>query len=318
MSTEIAHIKPSAEVEHVPPPAQNSTGRAMRLVEWAEEAHAANQLAKALCKTPFAGQYKGDADAATAAILKGAEVGLTPVTALGAFDLIQGTPAPKAITLRALVQAHGHEIEVVETSDTVCRVRARRRGSADWQTVTWDMKRAQRLGLTNKDNWRKQPAAMLIARATSEAARLIASDVILGIGYSSEEVADTVVEARRTVKRAAQRAELPTTPEPDLEPESSSDEQPKAEEPSQESPLLNTSGQLARHMFALFNEVGITEKDERLAYVTDVVGREVTTSREMTDADAEAVIGSLTQMRDRQRQDADTVEEPTFDEAGGS
>ena len=39
-------------------------------------------------------------------------------------------------------------------------------------------------------NWKKQPGAMLVARATSEACRLVAADAILGIGYSSEEIAD--------------------------------------------------------------------------------------------------------------------------------
>jgi hypothetical protein len=46
--------------------------------------------------------------------------------------------------------------------------------------------------LTTKSNWKSQPQAMLVARATSEIARLIASDAILGIAYSIEEIADGV------------------------------------------------------------------------------------------------------------------------------
>jgi phage recombination protein Bet len=60
-----------------------------------------------------------------------------------------------------------------------------------------------------------------------------------------------------------------------------------------ESPLLNTSSGLARRMFALFGEIGLTEKADRLAYVGDVIGRQVASSTEMTDADAEAVIAAI-------------------------
>ncbi|MGH3500581.1 MAG: hypothetical protein ACRDQA_06750, partial [Nocardioidaceae bacterium] len=94
--------------QNSPPPAPTGDYHSMRLVEWAAEARAAHALAESLCQTPFAGQYQGNPIGGTAAILKGAEVGLTPVTALGALDLIQRTPAPNEITLRALVQSHGH------------------------------------------------------------------------------------------------------------------------------------------------------------------------------------------------------------------
>lgn len=57
--------------------------------------------------------------------------------------------------------------------------------------------------------------------------------------------------------------------------------------------LLNTSSALAKRMFALFGEAGITDKDKRLEYVTEVVGRLVTTSKEMTTADAHAVVAAL-------------------------
>lgn len=64
-----------------------------------------------------------------------------------------------------------------------------------------------------------------------------------------------------------------------------------------ESPLLNTRGGLARTMFAVLNKLGYggntaEAKAARLAYVSEVIGREVGSSTEMTDADAEAVIAA--------------------------
>ena len=59
------------------------------------------------------------------------------------------------------------------------------------------------------------------------------------------------------------------------------------------SPYLTTSGALAKRMFAAMGSAGITDREGRLAYVSDVVGRPVESSSQMTDADAEAVLAAL-------------------------
>lgn len=290
-----------------------------RLGEWARAASAAHQVAQGLCKTSFVPQaFKGKPEEATAAILAGSEVGLSPLAALRSFDIISGTAAPRALTLRAIVQSQGHQMWTQESTTTRAIVCGQRMGSSKVERSTWTMDRAKGLGLTGKDNWRKQPQAMLLARATSECARMVAADAILGIAYAAEEITDSIATggelpadaqpgepqpatrkmSRRPRQPAPEPADQPDQPEP-----TEQADQPElnlADEPA-ESPLLNTSGQLARHMFALLGNVGITDKAERLAYVSDVVGREVTTSRDMTEADAEAVIGALNLMRDRLR-----------------
>jgi hypothetical protein len=167
--------------------------RVNRLIEWAHEADAAYALAQKLTDTAFCPpQFRRRPDDAMAAMLAGSEVGLSPLAALNAFDVIEGRAAPRAITLRALTIAAGHEIVLEESTATRCKMRGRRKGAAEWQTVTWTIARADSLKLTNKANWRTQPDAMLIARATSELCRLIAADAILGIGggYSAEEYGD--------------------------------------------------------------------------------------------------------------------------------
>lgn len=57
-----------------------------------------------------------------------------------------------------------------------------------------------------------------------------------------------------------------------------------------ESPYLDTSSPLALKMFATLGELGMTGRDDRLAYVSDVLEREVASSKDMTDADAMRVI----------------------------
>lgn len=162
-----------------------------RLSDWATSAQAAMAVAEQLSRSSFVPEsFRNKPGEATAAILAGLEVGLQPMAALRSFDVIQGQAAARAVTLRAIVQAQGHEIELVESTATRCKMRGRRRGADAWQEVTWTIDRARQLGVTGKANWKNQPQAMLVARCTSELARLIASDAILGIAYSSEEIAD--------------------------------------------------------------------------------------------------------------------------------
>lgn len=158
------------------------------LMQWVESARQANLVAQSLANTSFAGAYRGKPDEITAAILTGQELGLQPMTALKSIDVIQGQPALRAHAMRAIVQKQGHEIELVESDDVHCIMRGRRKGAESWQTVVWDIPRARQMGLLNKDQWKKQPKTMLVARATGELCRLIASDALHGLPYAAEEV----------------------------------------------------------------------------------------------------------------------------------
>lgn len=187
--------------------------------QWALDASKAHSVAQSLSQTMFIPQsLRGKPAEITAAILTGKEMGLQPMAALRSLDVIQGTPAFRANTLRGLVQAHGHEIWVESTTDTRCVVKGRRKGSEHEESATWTIDRARNMGLTSKDNWKKQPAAMLVARATTEVARRIAADVILALPYSSEELSDESSDATPVVKRT-RRAVTPAAPvdEPPLE-----------------------------------------------------------------------------------------------------
>lgn len=265
-----------------------------RLSDWATAADAAYRTATRLVETAFVPQqFRGKPVEATAAILAGSEVGLSPMAALRAFDIIQGQAAPRALTLRAIAQSYGHDIELIESTSTRCKVRARRRGG-DWQAVTWTIDRAKELGLTSKDNWRKQPGAMLVARATSEAARLVAADAILGIGYSAEEVADgagpgagpestaatETVTATPTGTRRMSRHVVP-------------DDEPEADAANAETPEPSLTDAQGRAMHAAFRDAGITDRDQRLAYCANLIGRPLTSSKYLTVGEASRVIDAL-------------------------
>ncbi|MFG3660287.1 hypothetical protein [Streptomyces sp. NPDC047706] len=195
-------------------PGPAPTDGATALMQWAQEADLAYQMAQKLAATSFVPQsLRGKPGDITAAILAGAELGLKPMATLKSIDVIQGTPALRAHAMRAVVQKQGHEIELVESTATRCVMRGRRKGSETWQTVEWTIERAALMKLTEKAEWKKQPQNMLVARATGELCRLIASDALHGMAYVSEELEGTthaeVVPAKAPLSVAALTAPTP-------------------------------------------------------------------------------------------------------------
>lgn len=194
MSSEIAHRDEQQAVATTdqtagPAPTAGTTA----LMQWAQEADLAYQMAQKLAATSFVPQsLRGKPGDITAAILAGAELGLKPMATLKSIDVIQGTPALRAHAMRGIVQKQGHEIELVESTPERCVMRGRRKGSEAWQTVEWTIQRAAQMKLTEKAEWKKQPQNMLVARTTGELCRLIASDALHGMPYVSEELEGTV------------------------------------------------------------------------------------------------------------------------------
>jgi hypothetical protein len=325
MTAELAPYQPPPNaVEHAKAEA------VQRLATWAQSAQAAYEVAQRLAQTAFVPEaFRGNAADTTAAILAGSEVGLSPMASLRAFDIIQGTAAPRAITLRAVAQANGHDIEVVEATAQRCTVRCRRRGG-NWQQVVWTMDRARSLSLANKHNWKAQPQAMLVARATAEAARIVAADAILGLngGYAVEEIdngADesTITMRREGTKRTAQRTkQVVSEAEPELEPTElptsnhGHEMVTPAPEPDRNSTETEpetgdgiTSAQLKK-LGALMRENDITERSVALTYVSDVIGRQVASRNELTKHEASQVIDAL-------EAEKNTDDEPSFDDNPG-
>jgi hypothetical protein len=273
------------------------------IATWAQAADAALRVATELVETSFVPvAYRKKPMEATAAILAGAEVGLNPMASLRAFDNIQGTPAPKAITLRAIVQGQGHEVRIEKSDDTVAIVAARRRGDTEWQRSTWTIQRAQKMGLTGKDQWKAQPTAMLVARATSEVCRWVASDAIMGMPYSVEELQDgDGAEVRETPRRvsldeidAAEEQHPATEAKP-------AEHQASAVEVS-----LPVREAQRKHMFALWRDLGYEgdeNREQRLVITTKILGlpETIVSSANLTEVQADTVIAALTAKRDAEQ-----------------
>lgn len=271
---------------------------------WADNARRVYAIAESLAKTSFVPKaFQGRPEEVTAAILTGFEVGLSPMAALRAIDVIQGKPAMSALAMRGLVQGAGHDIRVIESTNTRAIVEGRRRGTVDSQRSTWTTDRAKQLGLLGKDNWRTQPQAMLVARATAECCRLVAADVLLGLPYASEELVDgpdDVTPAApaensptaRTRRRRPLLDEMVTPPMPAPEPapdEETADEEPPDDEPPP--PEMITGGQSAM-LHVLLRAHGL-DRAAALAHIGVIVGHPITSTNDLTKGEASAVIDVL-------------------------
>ncbi len=278
MSTDIEISSPAAAAV-----TSYSDDAMTRLGQWVQQADAVFALADRICSTSFApAAYRGKPAEAAAAMLAGAELGFDPMASLRAFDNISGTPAPKAITLRAVVQGKGHEVEIVEASATRAEVRGRRHGRGDWQTSVWDIPRAQLMPQYEKNaTYKTNPAAMLVARATAEVCRWIAADAIMGMPYAAEEIEDQPGLAPSPVVRRLTVADL--------------DAPPALEAPVDAEPLTETQ---RKRMFALWGELGYSDSEadraNRLKLTAHFIGTDsVASSSDLTREQADVVIAKL-------------------------
>lgn len=291
-----------------------------RLLEWAKGADAAYKIAQKVVGTamvPVA--YRNKPDEGAAAIMAGAELGFSPLASLRAFDNIQGTPAPKAITLRAVVQSHGHQIVMVESRADFCKMKGRRKGEGDdaWQFVEWDIPRAGGLGLLGKDQWKKQPKTMLVARATSELCRLVAADAIMGMPYSAEEIIDgefidggpvmataqritTAADIIGDTPPAAIQAASSARPAPvvDRNPAPAIEGEVTSNHPVSGPPADTITPKQRSMMFALFAQKGMTKPAGQRTYISEVLQRPAQSRAALSKDDAKTLIDHLNELPD--------------------
>lgn len=250
--------------------------------------------------------YRQATASATAAVLYGAEAGLSPLQALQGIYVISGRPAMYARTMLALVLSKGHEVWTEDVTDSRAVVCARRKGSEHVERVIFTMDQAKRAGYTTNTRYQKGPQDMLLARAQAGACRRVAPDALLGMAYAAEELLDDMAAesgepaARRTARRVTAVRQLPEPVEPAAAPaepggpplpgETGYDDEPAAE-PTPE----GITAQQQKKLHATFGDLGIktADRDRRLAIVSAVLGRDVASSADLSVDEASFLIDQL-------------------------
>lgn len=133
--------------------------------------------------------YQNHPENVLVALEQGRALGIAPIQAMNQINVIKGKPALSADLIAALIRRAGHRLRV-EGDDTYAQATVIRADDPDYvpKPVRWDMERAKRAGLLGNPSWQKYPAAMLRARAISEAARAWANDALYGFIYTPEEL----------------------------------------------------------------------------------------------------------------------------------
>lgn len=259
--------------------------------------HMANQMpdalrvAQAIAVSNFAPpHFKNKPEECAIAILYGESVGLSPLESVQQIYVIASKPALYAKAMVAIVLQAGHELWVEEEGPGTVTVAGKRKGSEHVQRVTWTTEMAEQAGYTSNPMYRKDPKAMLYARASSDMARRIAPDALLGMSYSIEEM-QLAPKLVTVVQESASPQDKVRAALGKSEPEADGDEPDEADAPADEPEQITR--QQSRKLHATFTELGITERPARLAYESDVIGREITSSNQMTKAEASAVIEAL-------------------------
>lgn len=120
----------------------------------------------------------------------GAALGIAPMAAIQGIHVIEGKPTASAGLIGALVRKAGHRLRVTgDDQRAVCEIV--RGDDPDFTFRSeWTMDRARAAGLTGKQVWKNYPAAMLKARAITEAARDACPEALSGVNYTAEELGD--------------------------------------------------------------------------------------------------------------------------------
>jgi hypothetical protein len=153
------------------------------------ELNAQINYAKALAQSDLLPrEFRGKPANVLVAIGYGEALGLSPMIALNGISVINGKPSLSAQLQSALVRRAGHKLNVVGDATKATAVLIRHDDPTERHTATWTMDRAKRAGLDQGTAWKSYPESMLAARAITEVIRNAASDVLLGVAYTPEEL----------------------------------------------------------------------------------------------------------------------------------
>jgi hypothetical protein len=174
---------------------------------------------------------------AVALMLVAQAQGRHPASVAMEYDVIQGRPALRSQAALARFRTAGGKVEWITRTDAKCSAKFTAPDGTSI-TVDWDMARAAKMGLADKDNWKKQPMIMLQWRVVAEGIRAIAPEV-LGGTYLVEEVMDFEPIKNVTPTKDLNAKFAPKLPEPETvaaPPAPAAEAEPEPE-PAPEPPL---------------------------------------------------------------------------------
>lgn len=153
--------------------------------------------------------YRGKPENVLLATLAGQPFGWDPTMAMRSFHVIEGQPSLKPEIMLALVRRAGHSV-TGETRADGATITGKRRDTGDSMTVAYTLEDARRANLLGKSVWKQYPQSMCWARALSQLCRMLFPDVVLGAGYTAEELGAEVTHDGDVIEVEVVRVDVPT------------------------------------------------------------------------------------------------------------
>lgn len=148
------------------------------------------QAAKFVVDSKLFAGVQTEAQAMTLMMLCRSE-GLDPIQAMRRYHIIQNRPTMRADAMQAEFQARGGKIQWHQRDDIAAEATFDHPSGGELR-IRWDMERAQKAGLVQKNGslYGSYARQMLHARCVSEGVRAILPAVVMGI-YTPEEIRDS-------------------------------------------------------------------------------------------------------------------------------
>lgn len=304
-------------VELTSPGLPDPSDRALERIEkQARAMAAAHQLGSALAGTDMVPKdYKGKPDNATAAILYGAELGLSAIQSLQNVFIVHGKPAMYARTMVALAINAGHQVGEIASSAESVTWFGKRGDTGQEFTAEWTIERAKQAEYLSNALYKKQPIEMLRAKAQTEVCRTLFADVLLGMAYSVEDLELEGQPIRAKAERvtagpkrgmagladslgvnAAADSAADSSAHPEPAQVSATDQGEKvdtAPDNASAEPLCTRAQQ--QKLAILLDNEKVGDRQAKLDYLEAQFGRPFTSSKELTKAEASQLIDFLEQ-----------------------
>jgi hypothetical protein len=226
------------------------------------------------------------------AVEYGRALGLSPMTALVGIHVIEGKPSASSALIGALVRRAGHRLRITGDAKTATAT-VWRADDPEFPfsfTFTWDD--AVKAKLTGKSVWQQYPAAMLKARATTAVCRDACPEALYGLLYTPEELGAQVDPLSGDVISMAVEqvpahvpAQAPPQPDTNTIPTGSGG-----------NPATQAQ---TRAVYGMLKKIGMGDKPTALAWMSSELDREVTSTTDLTKADAHRLIEELQRLIDQ-------------------
>ena len=133
-----------------------------------------------------------------AAGLAGRTFGWDVMTSLSNYHVIEGTASLRPEAMLGLVRRAGHSVSLSignVDGERCATAHGKRADNGDEHTAVFTTADAKVAGLVGKKNWVQYQDAMLTWRAVSALCRVLYPDVVMGAGYTPEEIGGPVPTA---------------------------------------------------------------------------------------------------------------------------